>query len=406
MAASITDKYRKSRTLTATTVGTGGIAISATTLPLTDGSAFPTETAVTVIVDRVDSAGNFQPTKVEEITGIVSGNSLINCIRGQQGTTNGPHTAGATVELSYTGGMHNDEVDSYLTQHAQDGTHKAVTATSLSTDTISEKTSAAGVTIDSLKVKDGGPTGWDGWMIADETWTYASSDTAAGGSTSTNGVSTYTLTITGDKTAKYSAGMRVKLTQTSTKYFFITAVSYSNPSTTMTLFGGTDYTLANATITNPFYSTMKCPQGFPLDPIKWTVRMDDTSTQTQTSPSQNTIYNVGSLSCTAPIGSFNVGYKVVCIISKATATTCNARFGLATANNATPAGEFNGGAVISGASGTIGVAVPFAVEKTVTNAAKQQYFLNAVTFTSGGLASVVFDGSFATTTIWATCAYL
>jgi len=87
-----------------------------------------------------------------------------------------------------------------------------------------------------------------GWISAGETWTYASSTT---------------VTISGDKTAKYSKGMKVKLTQTTVKYFYITAVSYSAPNTTLTLTAGSDYTVANATITSPYYSMVANPAGFP-----------------------------------------------------------------------------------------------------------------------------------------------
>jgi hypothetical protein len=87
-----------------------------------------------------------------------------------------------------------------------------------------------------------------GWIPAGETWTYASSTT---------------VTISGDKTDKYSKGMKVKLTQTSVKYFYITGVSYASPNTTLTLTAGTDYTVANAAITSPFYSMVANPAGFP-----------------------------------------------------------------------------------------------------------------------------------------------
>ncbi|WP_442766606.1 hypothetical protein, partial [Mitsuokella multacida] len=99
----------------------------------------------------------------------------------------------------------------------------------------------------------------DAW-IAGETWTYLGADAP-----------TYTFTISGDKTSKYSPGMRIKLTQTTVKYFIIVAVSYSYPNTTVTIYGGTDYTLENAAITDPYYSMVKAPAGFPLDPAKWTV---------------------------------------------------------------------------------------------------------------------------------------
>lgn len=139
----------------------------------------------------------------------------------------------------------------------------------------------------------------DGWTAADETWTYASADDPS-----------FTFTVSGDKTDKYSPGMRIKLTQTTKKYFLITSVSYSSPNTTLTVYGGTDYDLANASITNPYYSTDKAPQGFPLDPTKWTVSLA-IADASQANPTSNTWYNVGGTNSqiTIPIGAWTVTMK-------------------------------------------------------------------------------------------------
>lgn len=94
--------------------------------------------------------------------------------------------------------------------------------------------------------------GLDGWIPAEETWTYASATT---------------FTISGDKTGKYQKEDKVKLTQTTDKYFRITNISYSSPNTTVTVDGFGIYTLANATITSPYYSKMDNPQGFPLKEV-------------------------------------------------------------------------------------------------------------------------------------------
>lgn len=86
-----------------------------------------------------------------------------------------------------------------------------------------------------------------GWTAAGETWTYASATT---------------FTVTGDVTSKYQIGDKIQLTQTTVKYFYIQSVSFSG-STTITITGGTDYTLANAAITSNFFSKEANPQGFP-----------------------------------------------------------------------------------------------------------------------------------------------
>jgi len=86
-----------------------------------------------------------------------------------------------------------------------------------------------------------------GWFPDSATWTYASATT---------------LTISGDVTAKYPKGTKVKLTQTTVKYFYVVSAVYAS-STTVTVTGGSDYSLANAAITSPNYSYAATPQAFP-----------------------------------------------------------------------------------------------------------------------------------------------
>lgn len=90
-----------------------------------------------------------------------------------------------------------------------------------------------------------------GWVSSGETWTYASATT---------------FTISTDKTGKYQKGDKLKLTQTTAKYFYIVVTpTYSSGTglTTITVSGGSDYTLANAAITSPYYSKVENPQSFP-----------------------------------------------------------------------------------------------------------------------------------------------
>ena len=85
----------------------------------------------------------------------------------------------------------------------------------------------------------------DGWVSANETWAYASSTT---------------ITVPTGATGKYSVGDKVRIYQANTlKYFYITGVA----ATTLTVNGGSDYTVANSTILNPCYSKAETPQGFP-----------------------------------------------------------------------------------------------------------------------------------------------
>lgn len=85
----------------------------------------------------------------------------------------------------------------------------------------------------------------DGWQQANETWTYASATT---------------ITVPSGATFKYAVGDKVKIMQSGAwKYFYIVTVA----DTLLTVAGGSDYTVANATIAAPCYSKRVSPVGFP-----------------------------------------------------------------------------------------------------------------------------------------------
>jgi hypothetical protein len=200
--------------------------------------------------------------------------------------------------------------------------------------------------------------------------------------------------------------MRVKLTQTTTKYFIITKVAYSDPSTTLTLFGGTDYELANATIATPYYSTQKAPHGFPLDPDKWTVEhYDGAGWDQQTSPTQNTWYNPGSHQLTIPVGAFIVSYDFAFRISKNSSTSVNGNATLSTANNTESSYEYTVYAEFTGGSGTMGGYQQAQKEFPIAVTSKQAMYLN-IRSTTATATSIAVGGTLAPTIIKAVCAYL
>lgn len=92
-------------------------------------------------------------------------------------------------------------------------------------------------------------TGADGWVDdTATTWTY---------------VSATSFKVSGsDVTAKFTKGTRIKLTQTTVKYFVVTSSTFSTD-TTINVTGGSDYTLANAAISVNYYSYMANPRGYP-----------------------------------------------------------------------------------------------------------------------------------------------
>lgn len=87
--------------------------------------------------------------------------------------------------------------------------------------------------------------GLDGWIPAGETWTYASATT---------------ITVPSGAASKYQKGDKIKITNNSaTKYFYIVSVA----DTVLTVTGGSDYTVHDSAITNPYFSKIDNPQGFP-----------------------------------------------------------------------------------------------------------------------------------------------
>lgn len=189
MAAANTDKFKKAKRKFSTTVGAGGFAQGATTLPLTTTTGLDTDTAITLMLDPGGATE-------EVITGVVSGSDIINCVRGKEGTTDQDHSAGDAVSMYFTETHWDDAMTGILAEHAQDGSHTDITA-----DTI-EATSG---TFDSLTIN--GSATEEGWSPLGDT-----PDTITN-----NGNRSYDLVFNStDHTDTITPGMRLQLTRTVT----------------------------------------------------------------------------------------------------------------------------------------------------------------------------------------------
>jgi hypothetical protein len=198
----------------------GSITSSVLSLTLASSSLFGTITQGVILID-----GGTTNAELVTFSNRVGVTVTIDA-RGQGNTAAAAHTTGATIELVDASNYQNGIVTNISVGHNDDGTHKTnlpLTTPVLATPTIRN---------------------WDGWMDANETWTYASAST---------------ITVPTDATTKYQIGDKIKLTQTTVKYFYITGVT----STVLTITGGSDYTLVNAAITANYYSKTSNPQGFP-----------------------------------------------------------------------------------------------------------------------------------------------
>ena len=240
---------------------------------------------------------------------------------------------------------------------------------------------------------------YEGWE-AQSGWSYASADDPV-----------YRIYVTGNVTSNpdYRAGNKVKCTNNSTTFYgFIVQVGTydsGNNRTPVDIYGGTDYDLANSAITAPYISKIKNPDGFPLNPDKWTVKTTDSSDRTQSSPTTNTWYNLGSLSITIPIGLWHVSYKVLARVSRTSSTSTNMASTLSTANNSESDAEMTTFVTLNGASGSLVILVTqHCLSKIFSLTSKTTYYLNART--TAGATDIGHRGDVGTTVIRAVCAYL
>lgn len=102
-----------------------------------------------------------------------------------------------------------------------------------------------------VAITGAGGLGADGWVDdSGNTWTFASAST---------------FTLSGDRTAIFQKGTRLRFTQTTVKYGAVASSAFASSTTTVTIIVNTDYVLANAAISANSYSSAASPDGYP----KW-----------------------------------------------------------------------------------------------------------------------------------------
>jgi len=172
-------------------------------------------------------------------------NELQGVTRGAEGYSAKAHLNQAVVAFPLSK-SHVNELNTALTSSA------GAIASTIDDDTMATASATALATSESIKAyvdtEVAGVSNTDGWTASANTWTYASA-------------SSFTIAGT-DLTTVFTKGTKIKLTQTTAKYFYVTSSSFSTD-TTVNITGGSDYTLANAAITTPYYSYADRPQGFP-----------------------------------------------------------------------------------------------------------------------------------------------
>jgi len=242
--------------------------------------------------------------------------------------------------------------------------------------------------------------GWIDFVWIGTTLAYVSADAP-----------TFVFSINADVTGVLEPGMRIKLTQTTNKFFIVTAVgAYAAGVTPVTVYGGADYTLANAAISAGAFSTHKKPFGFNTNHYKWTQASYDNSLHAQASPSANTWYNPGTLSLAIPIGAWIIAYEaqLYCVyIGVSVSKNISARATLSTGANTETDTELSSRLWCESANASTDERAEASIyrQHNVVLAAKATYYLN-VNREVNTATEIGFNGVAAPTIIRAVCAYL
>ena len=197
------------------------------------------------VVDRVDANGVSTASKREYITFTgVSGSTLTGLTRSADGGgSDQDHAVGAIVEFVSDVVQAKAVKDVIETEHTTAGVHTTATVTTLKATGAEINTGTEdGKIVTPKAIADSDIP--SGLTPARETWAYASATT---------------ITIPAGGLLKYAVGDKIKLTQTTVKYFYVVTVADE----LLTVTGGSDYTVANAAITNNYYSHTENPVGFP-----------------------------------------------------------------------------------------------------------------------------------------------
>jgi len=129
--ADLLKKYKSLYSSTSNSFSTG----TGETITPASVTGLPTDTEITLTFDRVDSAGTATPSKMERITGTISGGNFVITARGVDGTTDQAHTS-PVVEMIWNAKDWNDAIDAFLVGHTQTGAHGGLTDACLVTPKI------------------------------------------------------------------------------------------------------------------------------------------------------------------------------------------------------------------------------------------------------------------------------
>jgi hypothetical protein len=189
-----------------------------------------------LVINRINSNGESTPSSREFIsyTGTAGNTVLIETRNVDSSGAARTHAVGSIVEFVADAVWAKRVIDQIKVEHNQDGTHSDITA---------DSADITAITADSIAVLATDVN--FSWLNVTDTWAYASATT---------------VTVPSGAASLYQKGDKLRLKQgAGYKYFYIVGVA----DTVLTVTGGSDFTVADAAITDIAISRASSPFGFP-----------------------------------------------------------------------------------------------------------------------------------------------
>lgn len=228
-----------------------------------------------------------------------------------------------------------------------------------------------------------------GWRSITDAWAYSSWS-----STTRTGV----ITVPSDATLRYSAGMRIRIRQSTggTKYGVIVAVS----STTLTVFFQSGTTLNNETIYYPAYSGQKAPLGFNTDRNQWALYVTDTTNRIVSASTYTTM----TVNLPVGIGVWELAYRLDIRVTNGSGSAKRGFITLSSDGSTETDPELTCTMYVPATSGFVGSGTCVATKTVAFTSAKTLLFLGRVSSTPTDVQ--MDNGTTQAMHLWARCAYV
>lgn len=136
MAASTSDKFKKTGASTVTTLAAPGKALAATSITVGSTTNYPTDTGIVVAIRQVDSEGELVAGTYTEWSATVTSGTTLAIVATPVYGSDQVYPAGSTTQvfIPVSSYAHNQMVDGLSQEHKQTGAHGDVTADSVSVE--------------------------------------------------------------------------------------------------------------------------------------------------------------------------------------------------------------------------------------------------------------------------------